>query len=107
MPLASTDSVDTALKTKDGWIELVITDVGEVHDRGRRMSLLDAKLKTYARYVESEEFRDDFGTVDMSRVRVKIVHSGPGYKLPVSEITIRMTGRDPTSIPIVLQKLPF
>jgi hypothetical protein len=107
MPLTSIDSVDAALKTIDGWIELVITDVGEVHDPGRRMSILDAKLKTYVRYVESEEFQKDFGTADITKVRVKIVYSGPEYKFPVSEMTVKARDREPICIPIVFEKLPF
>jgi hypothetical protein len=48
MPLEDTQVIDFGGTTKDGGLELVITDSGVTSDPAKRLQLLQEKLRSYA-----------------------------------------------------------
>jgi hypothetical protein len=57
--LEESDRIDLAVTTANGGVALIITDAGLTADPSQRIALLVEKLRTYIKYICSDEFTSD------------------------------------------------
>jgi hypothetical protein len=105
MPLEDPNSVDIITKSKDGWLELVITDSGQAGSPTSRQKMLDAKFATYAKYMSTPEFLTEHQLQNLSTVRIRVIHSGPAYPAPPQNISVSTAV--PCKVPVVYLEMPF
>jgi hypothetical protein len=109
VPLEEVQVIDIGLKAADGAVELVITDAGVTIDPGRRLDLLREKLRTYANYIDSQEFEKDHPGIGRDRVRIRVICANPPSEEMAKLRDIGIKGDRPVNVPITydLQPSPF
>ncbi len=75
MPLEESNVVDMVAGTSDGWLEMVITDSGQIVDADSRNVALKRKLGTYKAYIQGKSFTKDHKGAALDRTRIVVVCS--------------------------------
>jgi hypothetical protein len=106
MPLEDTRAIDIGGKTPDGGVELVITDSGTTTDPVQRLGLLREKLRTYANYIHSQEFEQDFPGTARDRGAIRVVCANPPTDEMAKIRAIAMNGDHPITVPVIYDHFP-
>jgi hypothetical protein len=106
MPLEDVQAIDIGRKMGDGAAELVITDSGVTADPVQRLELLREKLRTYATYIKSREFNNDFPGVCRDRLQIRVVCANPPSDEMLKLHAISIKGDSTIIVPIVYDHFP-
>jgi hypothetical protein len=100
MPLEDLQTIDIALKTASGNVELVVTDSGITIEPIQRLELLRQKLRTYATYVNSEEFNRDHPGITRDSVVIRVTCANPPSEEMTKLRAISIKSENPIVVPI-------
>lgn len=103
MALEDAERIDFITTSDDGKVNLVIMDGGVTADPEDRFAKLVAKLRTYLRYVRSEEFKEEFPGFCENDVRILVKCSVPPTDRMGGVTRVSPKGHPEAGIPVVFE----
>ena len=70
IPSECLDNIDMITKQKDGSVELIIISSGYLDESDYTLNRIEDKINNYLYYINSGEFKEDFGIPTIVRTRI-------------------------------------